>query len=469
MTQNGEITIFQSDPGRRGVGNNATGFTKKFVIKRGDTAALAEAVKFDNCLAEYKNGHRTGKNFERANGIMVDNDNNHSNDPAEWVSPADVRAALPDVAVYQYPSRNNMKPKDGKIARPKFHNVIAIEQTSDAKVFTGYMTTLIKRFPQLHFDAAVKSPAQLNFGVEDAEVTFSGGEKTLTEFLEIYKEETQPPTDKKQEPAPRKARKSAIREGERNSTLSRRAGQLLKRYGDTEATRRRYDEVCKKCEPRLDDKEENTIYLSAQQFFHSVIEQSPSYKPADIFGAPPFAIPTDRGYVISAPLLADYYLERHTVIVVTESGNPRIFEYDGGVYKHRTDLDVRAELGGYITEFRRGLWSSGKIYEAYAAIIQTASLHVAQNLLNANPDIVCLKDGLLNIREWRLYPHTPDEYCTTQFDCCFAENIPDTPVYDKALSEYCEDSEEKARFIMQYKGAVFSNVPGTGSSAFCSP
>lgn len=253
---------------------------------------------------------------------------------------------------------------------------------------------------------------------------------------------------------------NVIHEGERNSTLSRRAGQLLKRYGDKPDTRRRYDEVCAKCEPRLETDEENTIYRSAQQFFHNVIEQSPTYKPADLYDAPPFAIPTEKGFVISPPLLADYYLERHTVIVVTDSGSPRIYEYTDGAYIYRRELEVMAALGEYITAFRRGLWQSGKIAEAYSAIIHAPGLYVEQSRLNADPDIVCLKNGLLNLKEWKLYPHDPTQYYTTQLDCHFTTHIPETPEYDKALHVYCEGSGEKQRFIMQYQGAIFSNVPG---------
>jgi|GEM_PF-4189830 len=254
--------------------------------------------------------------------------------------------------------------------------------------------------------------------------------------------------------------RKVIPEGQRNSTLSRRAGQLLKRYGDKPDTRRRFDEICARCEPRLTCGEENTIYLSAQKFLHNVVEQSPAYKSPDQFDAPPFAVPTEKGYTISPPLLADYYLERHTVIVEIESGNPRVYEYEDGVYKFRSELEIKATLGEYINSFRRGLWQSGKIAESYTSIIQSPRLFVRSEQLNSNTDIVCLKNGLLNLREWKLYPHSPDIYCTHQLDCLFSENMPETPMFDMTLNVYCEGDAEKAQFIMQFQGAVLSNVPG---------
>lgn len=110
---NFDITIWQA-PGRRGIGDNPSGFIKALTIKPGDTAALAAAVEFDNCPGQYKGGYRTGDNFQKANCILADIDNTHSDDPAEWRDHNDVIAAMPGVAFYCYPSRNNMKEKDGR-------------------------------------------------------------------------------------------------------------------------------------------------------------------------------------------------------------------------------------------------------------------------------------------------------------------------------------------------------------------
>jgi hypothetical protein len=256
------------------------------------------------------------------------------------------------------------------------------------------------------------------------------------------------------------AESDVIHKGNRNSSMSKKAGRLLKRHGDTDKAREAFYLEAAKCKPPLSAGELDTIYKSAQGFLHNTVEKQPGYVSPDDFGPPSFAIPTDKGYVISAPLLADYYLERHTIIFVINSGAPRVYEYDSGVYVYRSDLEVKAQLGEYITAFRRGLWNSSKIFEAYTALLHTPRLYIKQEQLNANPDVVCLKNGLLNIREWKLYPHSQKEYCTTQLDCSFNDSIQDTPVYDKTLDDYCEGDAEKRQFMLQYQGAVLSNVPG---------
>lgn len=134
---------------------------------------------------------------------------------------------------------------------------------------------------------ARKSPAQLNFGVKDAVVTYVAGSKNLSEFMRergTFTEENNllsldPVVDCPQgtEPAPRS---KTIPEGSRNSTLLHRAEQLLKKYGDTVDTRRRYNEFCEKCQPRLGKSEEDTVYKNARQYFHREIKRHNYVDPA---------------------------------------------------------------------------------------------------------------------------------------------------------------------------------------------
>jgi hypothetical protein len=100
---------------------------------------------------------------------MADIDNAHSDEPADWIKPEMVLAAFPGVAMYQYPSRNNMKPKVDektgavKTPRPKFHNIIPIEPTANIDEYTAIMKQTTQAFPELHFDIEVKSGGAAQF------------------------------------------------------------------------------------------------------------------------------------------------------------------------------------------------------------------------------------------------------------------------------------------------------------------
>ena len=60
-----------------------------------DAADLAAAVSRDYVCAEYMNHYRNGENFLGSDCLPVDCDNDHSENPADWVTPADVQAAFP--------------------------------------------------------------------------------------------------------------------------------------------------------------------------------------------------------------------------------------------------------------------------------------------------------------------------------------------------------------------------------------
>jgi putative DNA primase/helicase len=60
-----------------------------------DATSLQLAVCHDYVCAEYKNNYRNGDNFLGADCLPVDCDNDHSENPADWVLPADVADAFP--------------------------------------------------------------------------------------------------------------------------------------------------------------------------------------------------------------------------------------------------------------------------------------------------------------------------------------------------------------------------------------
>ena len=92
-----------------------------------DAATLADAVKKDYVCAEYMNHYRNGENFLGSDCLPVDCDNDHSEDPADWVTPADVQNAFPGITFAIHYSRFHMREKNGKPARPKFHVLFPIE------------------------------------------------------------------------------------------------------------------------------------------------------------------------------------------------------------------------------------------------------------------------------------------------------------------------------------------------------
>ncbi len=86
-----------------------------------DAEAFRAAISRDHVCAEYKDSRRSNDNFIWADCSPFDNDNDHSDNPEDWVYPEDYADMFPGVAYAVAPSRNNMKQKGSKSARPRHH------------------------------------------------------------------------------------------------------------------------------------------------------------------------------------------------------------------------------------------------------------------------------------------------------------------------------------------------------------
>ena len=76
-----------------------------------DADSLKAAVCHDYVCAEYKNHYRNNDNFIGSDCLPVDCDNDHSEDPTEWITPDDVAAAFPGVCFAVHYSRFHNREK----------------------------------------------------------------------------------------------------------------------------------------------------------------------------------------------------------------------------------------------------------------------------------------------------------------------------------------------------------------------
>lgn len=104
-----KFTLYRAD--RLGMPENCVYLHKVEVT---DNNTLLQAVSYDYVCAEYRGNYRNNDNFLGADCLPVDCDNDHSDDPEDWVYPSDVAAAFPGVAFAVHYSRNHMKVKTAR-------------------------------------------------------------------------------------------------------------------------------------------------------------------------------------------------------------------------------------------------------------------------------------------------------------------------------------------------------------------
>jgi putative DNA primase/helicase len=261
-----------------------------------DVDSLRAAVCHDYVCAEYKNNYRSGDNFLGADCLPVDCDNDHSEDPADWVLPADVAAAFPDACFAVHYSRYNMREKNGKPARPKFHILFPITHMTDAVAYSDMKKLVNSIFP--YFDNKALDSARFFFGTTNVEVELFPGSMNLTEFLEN--------DDFDADIAGGYGASLVIPEGSRNATMSRFAGRVIKKYGDSAEAYQCFLDEATKCTPPLEDSELSTIWHSAQRFYARV-QQQDGYVPPEVYNDDTSYKPEDFSDVGQAEVLAKHF------------------------------------------------------------------------------------------------------------------------------------------------------------------
>lgn len=219
-----------------------------------------EVMAFDHVCAEFKNYRRSNDNFLSSDVEVMDCDNDHSDNPADWIHPEKLSGRIgQDVAFVVVPSRNHMKPKDGKSARPRFHVYFPHDPIADSEACAALKKAIHRKFQ--FFDGKALDSARFIFGNPAEEILWHEGEITIDCIV--------------------KSQEKGIPQGQRNSTMSHFAGRVVKRYGATEKAHEIFMEEAAKCNPPLEEAELAMIWQSACRFAEKVQGQEGYVSPED--------------------------------------------------------------------------------------------------------------------------------------------------------------------------------------------
>jgi P4 family phage/plasmid primase-like protien len=220
---------------------------------------MMAVIARDHTCAKFKKYHRSIDDFISSDVEVMDCDNDHSNDPKDWITAEKYEELFPDVSYIIVPSRNDGKVKGNKSARPRHHIYFPHNIISVADEVAGIKTRLQEIAP--FFDDKALDAARFIFGHTPADIVWHEGSRKIVEFLDEldfaeYDSSTQ-----------------SIGEGSRNSTMSHIAGRVIKRYGNTDKAHDIFLEKAQLCNPPLEDSELALIWSSAVKFCKKVQSQ----------------------------------------------------------------------------------------------------------------------------------------------------------------------------------------------------
>lgn len=238
-----------------------------------DAAGLEAVARLDHVAAEYQGNQRSTHGFVISNCLVMDIDNDHTENPEEWVTPQVLADLLTGVEFMTASSRNDGKSKHGTEPRPRFHVYLPIQPVTDPGTYAGLKKSLADRFS--FFDAGALDAARFLYGHPTPQVEAFTGTLLVDEWLTRQAEQDAF--------AAFDAATLAIGEGSRNATLSRFAGRVLIRYGDTDQARVLFDRKAALCDPPLPTGELEAIWRSAVKFAAKVAKD-PDYITPDAYG-----------------------------------------------------------------------------------------------------------------------------------------------------------------------------------------
>lgn len=232
-----------------------------------NAAQLATALTRDHTCGHF----RSIGNFIGSDVIVMDFDNDGSDDPEDWKTPQMIADMMPDVSLVITPSRHNMIPKDGKAPRPKGHVYFPIEYMEDAEKYAAIKRGIQEKYP--FFDGNALDAARFIFEADmsESDILWQDGWCNIDDVVQPQYETKQDAPDSK----------GVIPQGSHNKTLSRFAGRILKKLGNCDKAQQVFLDEAAKCETPLPDTELDTIWNSALKFYRNTVSKQSGYVPPD--------------------------------------------------------------------------------------------------------------------------------------------------------------------------------------------
>lgn len=459
---------------------------------------LKSAVVTDHVCATYKDNYRSNENFIKSDVLVMDIDNDHTADPATFITAEKMDELFPDVDYCLVPSRNHNKPKGSHPAAPRYHVFFPIESCESADAYTEMKVKLQKMYP--FFDGNALDAARFLYGCQVSDVVWHEGWLRITDEMEdmIFDSEADTAEDFD---AP--VSSGPILEGSRNKTMSHFASRVLKRYGLTDKAHEVYMEHAQKCDPPLEADELATIWNSACKFYKNKVMTQEGYVAPDEYNNdfPGSMKPKDYSDIGQAKVLAQEY--GNELIYTSETD---FLRYDGTVWVEDKQLAVGAtvefldlqlqDAGDCITAAKEKLRKAGfsdetisagakaiakevdtpekaEAFDAYAAASQyfafvmkrrdmkfiTSAMNVAKALLNhsindmdQNPNLLNTPEGTYDLSKGMegVQPHKAEDMITKISSC--APGDTGDQIWKDALDTFFHKDADLIQYVQRVVG-----------------
>ena len=365
-------------------------------VEVGCAEELQEAVKKDHVCGSYRKDYRSVGNFLGSDVLVMDCDNDHTEDQGEWITAEKLDELMPDLCYAIAFSRNHMKVKDGRKARPKFHVYFPIERTSDAGYYAALKMAVKEAYP--FFDGNALDAARFIFGADVGECIWHEGWTNIDEEV-----------DAGEMPSGADPGAGPILEGSRNNSMSHFAGRVLKKYGICQKAKDAFLEHSRRCDPPLPEEELDTIWGSAVRFYRNTVMSQPGYVPPDEYNAEFGSLkPEDYSDIGEAKVLVQEYKGE---LLYTDATD--FLSYDGVCWRENKQkavgaveefLDMQlADAREQLAAATKALTENGIEESAVRTGGKTLEKQIGMNLMEAYKEFLSAKSYYAFVMKYRNY------------------------------------------------------------------
>lgn len=166
-------------------------------------------------------------------------------------------------------------------------------------------------------------------------------------------------------------------------------------------------------------------------------------------------------YEIIHPILKDAVMDMYTFKFVRDLNlnNARIYLYSNGVYKWVSENEFK----GYIAKIIPSLCRRSKdIDEVYKLLLLENDLYIDNSDLNSDENLICFKNGILNLDTMKLEEHTPNKIFSIQipFDYKSLDSCTYGATFEHYMNDLCDGDDIMKNLLLECMGLAISNIPG---------
>ena len=216
----------------------------------------------------------------------------------------------------------------------------------------------------------------------------------------------------------------------------------------------------------------NELYGTGNQSYSVDEPAAPNAAAAEIVGKenvfktrPDFVMDKPNGGERVVPTALARYIARneHYRFVKHPGGAITRFWYNHGVYAEITDDEIRAKIKYLINRWNPDLVSM-RVLNEVCGLLTTDNQFIDESARESARRFVNFQNGLYDIYEETLVPHSPEIFSTCQIPCEYPVGVElkgRTPVFGKFMWEFCGMDKTRMAFLMEWLGVCLSNIDGS--------